>query len=100
MDVQDFKTDTFQVKNLAQPAALQGWFGSERGLEQFGDPRVLAGVRMYFSVCAHTVKSGQHPAVSLIKLQAYMHTDSQISILFNLRIVAHVLLNCQLRLVI
>lgn len=89
MDVQDFKTDTFQ-----------GWLESERGLKQFRDPHVLAGVCMYFSVCAHTVKSGQHPAVSLIKLQAYIHTDSQISILFNLRIVAHVLLNGQLRLVI
>lgn len=52
------------------------------------------------SPCAHAVKSGQHPAVSLIKLQACRHTDSQISILFHLHIVAHVLLNGQLRLII
>lgn len=88
------------VGYLAHSAALQGRLESERGLEQFGDPHVLAGECMYFSVSAHTVKSGQHPAVSLIKLQAYIHTDSQISILFHLHIVAHVLLNGQLQLVI
>lgn len=99
MDVQDFKMDKFQVLNLAHPAALQGWLESEHGLEQFGDPMSWLVCVCIFP-CAHTVKSGQHPAVSLIKLQAYICTDCQISILFNLLIVAHVLLNGELRLVI
>lgn len=42
-----------KVRYLAHSAALQGWLESEHGLEQFGDPHVLAGVCMYFYVKSH-----------------------------------------------